>query len=128
MRAHFLDYLENQDESFPKTTTDYSAITDGGNPIVATDADVGVVASFATQMAIDLLLERVPSFFPYSMYLIGMSRGWIFQEPFYTIPLDLSEVQSDTVEIKLEKDDTNEALEFIKGLVEKLDDESSPST
>ena len=95
---------------------------------MATDADVTVIASYASQMAIDLLLERVPSNFPYSMYLIGMSKGWIFKEPFYTIPFDLSKIQFDHIESEPENDDTAEAFEFIKGLVEKLDDESSPSS
>lgn len=128
MRAYFLDYLEKQDVHFPKTAANYSAITEGGDPIVATDADVGVIASFSTQMALDLLLERVPSNFPYSIYLIGMSREWIFKEAFYTIPLDLSEVQSDTKASEPDNGNMTEAYEFINELVEKLDDESPPSS
>jgi hypothetical protein len=41
-------------------------------------------------MVIDLLIARLPSSFPHSMYLIGLKQGWVFKEPFYTIPLDVS--------------------------------------
>jgi hypothetical protein len=41
-------------------------------------------------MVIDLLLARQPSSFPYSMYLVGMKEGWVFKEPFFTIPIDVS--------------------------------------
>jgi molybdopterin/thiamine biosynthesis adenylyltransferase len=73
-----------------ETGTDYEAMNGEGEPIVATDADVSIIANHATQMVIDLLIARLPSSFPHSMYLIGLKQGWVFKEPFYTIPLDVS--------------------------------------
>lgn len=70
----------------------YEAAGSDDEPIVAMDADVGVIASHATQMAIDLLVAPPTSCFSYSMYLIGMKEGWVFKEPFFTIPIDVSSV------------------------------------
>lgn len=127
MRAYLLGFLEKQDDVFPEATADYTGVTDDGSAIVATDSDVGIIAAYATQMALDLLLESEPSRFPLSMYLIGMTQGWIFKEPYYTIPIDLSEVQSDTIENEATSDDLTEAYGFLKGLIEKLDNENPPS-
>jgi hypothetical protein len=40
-------------------------------------------------MAIDLLIPRTPSIFPSSVYMIGLSSGWIFDSPFETYPIDV---------------------------------------
>lgn len=69
-----------------------AAIDYGGSPsahLIADDADVTVIASHAARMAIDLLIPRDPSAFPNSVYLIGLAKGWIFDDPFETYPIDL---------------------------------------
>jgi molybdopterin/thiamine biosynthesis adenylyltransferase len=58
-------------------------------PHIADDADVTTIAGHAARMAIDLLIPRNPSVFPYSVYLIGLSKGWIFEQPFEVHPLDV---------------------------------------
>jgi hypothetical protein len=60
-------------------------------PAIADDADVAVIAAHATRMAIDLLIPREPSIFPHSVYLIGLAKGWIFDQPFETHPIDVGE-------------------------------------
>ncbi len=70
-----------------QNTQGYDA--DQETPLVAYDSDVGVIATTLTRLAIDTTLERNPSQFPYSVYLMGMRREWIFQEPFDTRPLDV---------------------------------------
>lgn len=71
---------------------------DGGPdlPSVADDADVSVIAAHAARMAIDLLIPREPSSFPNSAYLIGLSKGWIFSQPFETYPIELGEPEAPT--------------------------------
>jgi sulfur-carrier protein adenylyltransferase/sulfurtransferase len=69
-----------------------AAIDYGGTPkapLIADDADVTVIASHAARMAIDLLIPRDPSAFPNSVYLIGLTKGWIFEYPFETYPIDV---------------------------------------
>jgi molybdopterin/thiamine biosynthesis adenylyltransferase/ubiquitin-protein ligase len=56
-------------------------------PLVAYDSDVGFVASALTRLVIDIALSRDPSEFPYSVYLLGMRREWIFEAPFDTRPV-----------------------------------------
>lgn len=58
-------------------------------PAIANDADVSVIAAHAVRMSIDLLIPRDPSQYPSSVYLIGLSKGWIFEQPFETYPIDV---------------------------------------
>lgn len=58
-------------------------------PAIADDADVTVIAGHAARMAIDLLIPRDPSIFPYSVYLIGLDGRWNFSQPFDTHPIDV---------------------------------------
>jgi molybdopterin/thiamine biosynthesis adenylyltransferase len=58
-----------------------------GVPAIADDADVTVIAAHASRMGIDMLIPRDPSAFPNSVYLIGLTKGWIFENPFETYPI-----------------------------------------
>jgi len=58
-----------------------------GTILAASDADVSVISAHATRLAVDTLLERNPSHFSYSMYLIGLERAWVFEAAFSTIPI-----------------------------------------
>lgn len=58
-------------------------------PLVAYDSDVGFVATALTRLVIDTALSRDPSEYPYSVYLLGMRREWIFEAPFDTRPVDV---------------------------------------
>lgn len=60
-----------------------------GPPLIADDADVSVIAAHAARLTTDTLIPRNPSMFPYSVYLIGMAQGWIFDQPFDTRPIDI---------------------------------------
>jgi hypothetical protein len=58
-------------------------------PMIADDADVTVIASHTARLVIDTLMGRDPSAFPYSVYLVGLASGWIFDAPFDTYPIDV---------------------------------------
>ncbi len=113
------EYLESLDLQEINGTEDYVTVNSEGEPIAACDADVAVIAANATRMALDILIEREPSNFPYSLYLIGLTREWIFTEPFHTIPKDLKNVQSIPTELEVSEKETNESLEFIEQLILK---------
>lgn len=66
---------------------DYGATKD--SPMVADDADVSVVAAHAARMGIDLLIPRDPSAYPYSVYMMGLSKSGIFDSAFETYPIDV---------------------------------------
>ena len=67
----------------------YDVTRDDAPPLIADDADVTVIASHLTRLAIDTLL-REESCFPNSAYAIGLKKEWIFSAPFDTWPIELS--------------------------------------
>jgi hypothetical protein len=85
--------------------------------MVASDADVAVIAHHAARLALDALAEREPSLFPYSMYLIGLARGWHFDQPFQTIPIDTGPPPSSTLPEPPSKA-IAEGVRFVTGLLE----------
>lgn len=122
-RSALHEYLENLDLQEINGIADYMAVNSEGEPIAACDADVTVIAANATRMALDILMERKPSDFPHSLYLIGLTREWIFNEPFHTIPIDLKNVQSNTTEVEVSEEIVNENCEFIEQLISKKKNE-----
>lgn len=76
----------------PPSTTDsaaeYEAQGEDGEPVVATDADVSVIASHVARFALDSLGPPDRSIFPYSAYVVGLSAQWIFSAPFDTRPIE----------------------------------------
>lgn len=60
-----------------------------GVPWIADDSDVSAIAAHASRFAIDLLISRRPSIFPYSVYFIGLAQGWFYSQPFHTEPVDV---------------------------------------
>ena len=126
-RAALREHLEKLELPEIQESTDYTTVNDEGEVIAASDADVTLIAANATRMALDILIKREPSDFPCSLYLIGLSQGWIFDQPFRTIPIDLSEVQSIITEPELPENEANEALGFIEQLISKQKNED-PST
>lgn len=56
-------------------------------PLVAYDSDVGIVATALTRLVIDTALPQDSCEFPYSLYMLGMRREWIFEAPFDTRPV-----------------------------------------
>ena len=58
-------------------------------PLIAYDSDVGQIATSLTRFAIDAALQRNPSQFPCSAYLIGLRQEWIFGQPFDTRPINV---------------------------------------
>jgi len=100
-------------------THDYAAENADGHVLSASDADVGILAYHATRLAVDTLLGREPSMFPYSMYLLGLARSWVFKAPFDTIPIEtghlLREQSTDSVPSEVLSDN----VAFLTDLLEK---------
>lgn len=80
-------YLETLPDAPFKNMAGYDG--DEEQPLVAYDSDVGFVATALARLALDTALSREPSEFPYSVYLLGMRREWIFEAPFDTLPVDV---------------------------------------
>lgn len=88
---------------------------------IADDADVSAIAAHASRMAVDLLVGRSPSIFPNSVYLIGLSEGWLFDRPFETYPIDVVPPPESTGEdTELDKEASAEELARIRQLFEEF--------
>ena len=88
MRAAYHHFTSEAPAHSLLVTQNYTGETTEGIVLTASDADVSVLAYHATRLTIDTLLEREPSMFPYSMYLVGLARSWVFEAPFHTIPIE----------------------------------------
>lgn len=69
----------------------YETPTDDGPPMVADDGSVAVIAAHMSRLAVDVLLAPDASNFPHSAYMIGLSSGWAFTQPFETFPINLAQ-------------------------------------
>jgi len=87
MRRAIENWCSERGHPIERAANDYGG--GDGSPAIADDADVTVIAAHASRMAIDMLIPRNPSAFPNSVYLIGLAKGWIFENPFETYPIEV---------------------------------------
>lgn len=76
---------------------DYAVGPDDQAPMIADDADVSVISSHLTHFAADALRGLAESDYPHSVYVIGLRKEWLFEQPFDTRPIDVSGVASSNV-------------------------------
>lgn len=115
-RTRFHAYLEDKEPAPGTPAEPYAAEAANGQPLIATDAEVAVIAHNAARLAFDILEEHEPSTFPKSLYIIGLQRGWLFEEPFHTIALDIgtpTEIPAEKAE-SLSQDNIDFVGEVIK--------------
>jgi hypothetical protein len=124
MRASIDAWCTAQGVEAPRPVAGYGAESEQ-HLWIADDADVTIIAAHATRFMIDLLLDRTPSEYPYSCYLIGLRPEWLFKAPFDTIPIDLSSLPPVAPAPTIERDP--EALGVILELISKRDAEPHPA-
>ena len=88
-RAQVNQWYADRDTPFPGGTPVRYELDRDGEPLIADDADVSVIAGYLGRLALDTLLARAPSAFPVSAYVIGLKQEWIFEQPFDVWPVDL---------------------------------------
>ncbi|MGA8475514.1 MAG: ThiF family adenylyltransferase [Candidatus Cybelea sp.] len=122
MRMLFNEVTQSlTDEAPPRAIGKYAAEGEHGEPVIASDADVSIIAHWAAEMALDTLAENEPSRFPFRMYLIGLTRGWAFDEPFHTIPIDVGEPVNESSETDI--GDHHKMADFVEHLLKKVKDD-----
>ncbi|MGE4222308.1 MAG: ThiF family adenylyltransferase [Vicinamibacterales bacterium] len=87
IRSHIAAWCAERGVPAPQPGTDYEALDQ--IPLIADDADVAVMAAHGARLAIDLLLGRNPSWFPASVYVVGLAPAWLFTQPFEVHPIDV---------------------------------------
>lgn len=116
LHAYTQDYPEFKNSSNDEP---YMAELDEEQLMIASDADVSVIASHLVMLAADTISGTSTSIFPYSMYLIGLSNSWIFEAPFDTRPISTGQlIQNKKLGPQLDEE-KREAAEFLESLLEK---------
>ncbi len=101
--------------SWVGNASDYGAQV-GGQTLIADDGDVSHIASSLVRFVLDTLTNSANTIFPCAAYFIGMSRGWIFSQPFETFPIQLTFVDWAENEKPPQKV-SEEAMEFILSIL-----------
>jgi sulfur-carrier protein adenylyltransferase/sulfurtransferase len=115
-RRQYIAWCKKQNAPWRCEDAGYGSHGAGMPPAVADDGDVGVIAAHASRMAIDALLRPETSLFLHPAYAIGLQRGWIFDAPFDTRPIDFVPEGSWASTPTPER--TVEALDFMATLFE----------
>lgn len=91
-RNQIQTWCHDQDVEWVRETSgdQYSARDEDGRPLIADDAEVSIIASHMARFATDILVSPDESIFPESVYFVGFSGEWIFEQPFENIPVQLT--------------------------------------
>jgi hypothetical protein len=90
----------------------------GEQPVVAYDSEVAQIAAALTRFALDIALRKTASAFPYSAYLIGLRKEWIFSQPFDTYPIEITgEEWSKASDPSFRDEDRTEAIKVLLRIV-----------
>ncbi len=128
MRSRILDWCSGIGEPWDRAGSGYASIGDDGAPLVADDADVGVIAAHLARLAIDTLLRRTPSDFPHAAYFVGLRRSWIFREPFDTHPVDVGGPSVEPGPAETPEEVVRENTTFLISLLPDQTGAADPST
>ena len=111
----FLHHLEHLPPAPHQQVDGYDI--EGQQPLIAYDSEVTHIASALTRFVLDAALQRNPSDFPYSAYLIGLRKEWIFSQPFDTHPIEVSGAEWDSdSDPAIIEDDRKEAIRVLVGI------------
>lgn len=115
MRRAIDNWFAEQGVLPPAPEANYALATEGA-PVIADDADVTAIAASAARLAIDTLLRRDPSYFPFSVYVIGLAPSELFTQAFDTRPIALPPPPPELEALVLSPAAAQEQLNFLAGL------------
>jgi molybdopterin/thiamine biosynthesis adenylyltransferase/ubiquitin-protein ligase len=115
VRDSINEYLDRQPPAPLRDAAGYDG--DERDPAIAYDCEVTQVACAMTQLAIDTALQRIPSQFPSSAYLLGFRRDWIFDQPFDTHPIAVAGPDWSATTVQATDEDRTEAARLLLDMV-----------
>lgn len=118
MRAAYHAAIADSPEPVPAGDDPYAADGENGEPLVASDADVAVIAGHGAALALDTILRPGASAYPNSMYLVGLTKGWLFTQPFHNVPISTDDLPEETGEVA-DPEAESEGWKFLLELAEK---------
>ena len=127
VRDAFISHLDTLPPAPFRRATDYDVQSQ--EPLTAYDSDVTQIASAFTRLIIDTALRERTSIFPYSVYMIGLQKAWIFTQPFDTRPIDVQGAGWESDAETATEADRKEAVQVLLGIIvkEAHADASSPT-
>jgi molybdopterin/thiamine biosynthesis adenylyltransferase len=124
-RRQYIAWCRAQGVPWHGDDQDYGGHDAENRPLVAGDADVGVIAAHVSRMAVDALVRPEASAFPHPAYAIGLSAAWRFAAPFDTWPVDFVPEGRWATATSAR---TEEAIDFMTSLFEQVEDEDRTGT
>jgi molybdopterin/thiamine biosynthesis adenylyltransferase len=129
MRSAYLQYCtDNPNLAAGTVVRNYALETADGEVLQASDADVSVIAHHAAAFISDCFLPKGQSRYPYSMYLIGLQKAWVFEAPFQTIPLSMASFPVYYPEATKSADLGPDNVAFLLDLLAKQKNATAPAT
>jgi hypothetical protein len=120
MRGAYLQYCtDNPAPTTSQTNNNYTTETADGEVLTASDSDVAIIAHHAARFVPDCFIPAEQAKFPYSMYLIGLTKAWVFDAPFATIPISMESFSTAGWEPEKTSVYSQDNVQFIVGLLEK---------
>lgn len=106
-------YLDNPHEAH-QNTRDYTQLV-GDEVFIASDADVGIIASWMTKMVFSVLEPNNKSVqFHSDIYFIGSKQEWIFNQPMEVVSLNVERTEPiDDFKIGVNVEDQKRVKEII---------------
>lgn len=117
MRAAYHQAVADSPEPGPSGGERYEAEGEE-EPLVASDADVAIIAGHAAALSLDTMLRPEDTAYPSSMYLVGLKEGWLFTQPFHNVPISTEYLPEKTDE-PVDPEAESEGIRFLMDLVEK---------
>ncbi len=126
MRLVYLQYcIDHPSQDLRPVPENYGVENEEGEVLVASDADVAIIAHYAVRFVSDCFTQRECSKFPYSMYLIGLAKGWVFEAPFVVIPISMESCTVAGWDHDKKQEFKTEDIKFLCDLLEKDNNETS---
>src|SRR5262249_34178911 len=126
VRDGILTYLETQLPAPYRQAGGYDV--EGQVPVIATDSDVTLIAGALSRFVLDTMLHAKESQYPYSVYLLGFRKEWIFSQPFDTQPIAVSRPGWDDGPSASDEERLNAVKLLLKLSTERRNDQSDSAT
>ena len=98
----------------------YETEDEGGVVLVADDADVSVIAAHTARYGLDYLVGHEGRVYNHPVYLIGLKRGWLFNEPFDTYPIEVGPPEQVEPVAVLSAERLADTTSFVGGLIDEM--------
>ncbi len=129
MRSAYLQYCTNNpDPVVSRTNGKYMTETDDGEVLVASDADIAIIAHHAARFVPDCFIAPGSSKFPNSMYLVGLAKGWVFESPFVNVPISMASYSIGGWDDGKDEGLKQGSAEFLLGLIQKRENATASTT